>query len=877
MAGKFIVIDGSSLMYRAFYALPLLTDRGGHYTNAVYGFVKMFLKIMEELKPETVAIAFDKGKKTFRNDLFTAYKGTRKATPPELLEQIPLLHELAVIMGVEFIEKAGFEADDIIGTLAVKAARAGNETIVVTGDRDALQLVRENIKVLLTKKGITELEIYDEAHFKERYGLLPQQLIDLKGLMGDTSDNIPGVPGVGEKTAIRLLTQFDSLENVLENASHVSGKKLMESLLKNAEQALLSKKLATILTDMPLEYDTDKFKLRPDIEALRAFCRKYSFRSVFSQIETVFGGEKGNVKGKSLFDAFGEAEEAEQETPEAEELLTESAAAELAGRLRESGSCVFYPVYEGAAPYIVLAGLYIVDAERVFYAEKNTPAFQTLLKLFCDERLEKVTHDFKTLYKAGISVAGGIFDTMLAAYILEPASNRYVLNELIDDYKYDFPYAYSESGLSGGCAALAVGALYPVLKAKLSENGLTGLYERFELPLVEVLASMEQAGICVDRGALHRMSVEYGEKTASLLAEVHALAGEEFNVNSTKQLGRILFEKLGLPVVKKTKNGYSTAAEVLEKLYDTHPIVPKILEYRTAMKLKSTYLDGIDLLLCDDSRIYARFNQTATATGRLSSSEPNLQNIPVRTEEGRKIRELFVPGEGFDLLVSADYSQIELRILAHMSQDKNFIEAFRHNEDIHARTAAEVFGVPLEEVSGELRSRAKAVNFGIVYGISDYGLAKDLCVPRKVAAQYIESYFEKCPNVKSYIDGIVAAAHRDGFVTTLFGRRRYLPDINNRNFTTRSFAERMAMNTPIQGTAADIIKKAMIDVHRELKRRGLKSRILVQVHDELLLEVTQEELGTVEEILKGAMQNTVELTVPLTIDIHSGKCWAEAK
>lgn len=873
MTDNFVIIDGSSLMYRAFYALPLLTDGEGRYTNAVYGFTKMLIKIITDFQPDTVVVAFDKGKKTFRNELYADYKGTRKAMPDELAEQIPLIHELVDLMGIQLLEEAGFEADDIIGTLAVKAARAGHRVCIVTGDRDALQLVQEHIEVALTKKGISELERYDTLYFKEKYGLEPVQLIDLKGLMGDASDNIPGVPGVGEKTAAKLLSQFGSVETVLSHIDEVSGKKLQEKLRNYAAQAALSKKLATIITDMPLDYDAEAFKVHANVSEVRNFCKKHDFRSIIPQL-AIFAQDKDEAFG------FGVVEECELELPTAETIFTKEAAEQLVQQLHTDGKMVFHAVYSGTVPHLQLDGLYIADlTKRVFFVSKESLAFMPLTALLADDTLMKITHDFKTLYKTGVTINGAIFDTMLAAYLLEPTRSGYNVSELADHYLDDFFYTEPSDEMTRGIyETLAIVNLYPKLKQQLEDSGAMGLYECFELPLLEVLAAMEQAGICVDCTHLQTLAQIYGQRIEKLLAEIYTLAGMEFNVNSTKQLGQVLFEHLQLPVVKKTKSGYSTDVEVLEKLYKTHPIISHLLAYRRLTKLKSTYLDGLAVLVDPaDCRIYAKFNQMVTATGRLSSSEPNLQNIPVRTEEGRRIRELFVPGKGYDLLVSADYSQIELRILAHMSQDKNFLAAFQNNEDIHARTAAEVFDVPLEAVDTTLRSRAKAVNFGIVYGISDFGLAKDLHVSRKEAAQYIESYFEKCPGVKAYIDQIVEKAHTDGFVTTLFGRRRYLPDINSRNYTVRSFAERMAMNTPIQGTAADIIKKAMIDVYRELKLRGLKSRLLVQVHDELLLEVVAEELDEVKQLLTQAMQNAAALCVPLTIDIHSGRSWAEAK
>jgi DNA polymerase-1 len=872
MAEKFVIIDGSSLMYRAFYALPLLTDSRGRYTNAAYGFAKMFMKIIEDYRPDTVAIAFDKGKKTFRNDLYGEYKGTRKATPAELLEQIPLIHELAEAMGVRLVEQAGFEADDIIGTLSTKAAKKGVQAIVVTGDRDALQLVQENLTVMLTKKGISELESYDENYFKEKYsGLMPRQLIDLKGLMGDSSDNIPGIAGIGEKTALKLLTQFGSVENVLENSSAISGKKLQEKIIAGKESALLSKKLATIVTDMDIDYDSAEFTMKTDIKRIKDFLTEYGFKSVLKQVDLVWKNEAADEF------SLGKVEDDAKSLPEAEEIKSRVQAAELILRLKNEGRLTFVGIYTGAREKISLEGLYVIDGEKnIYFIAGESEAFNEVAALFADEQIVKVTHGLKELYRTGFLVKGEVFDTQVAAYLLEPSANNYDLSKLVAMYIGDMDYLVKEE--SPVWQSLVISELYAPLKEGLESANLTLLYKLFELPLIEVLAAMERTGIKVDRAALHNLSSEYEKKLADLAAEIHALAGTEFNVNSPKQLGQVLFERLELPVIKKTKSGYSTDAEVLEKLESEHPIVGRILEYRTLAKLKSTYLDGLDLLINDaDSRVYARFNQTVTATGRLSSSEPNLQNIPVRTEEGRRIREFFVPGDGYDMLLSADYSQIELRILAHMSQDKNFLEAFQNGQDIHARTAAEVFGVPLGEVTAELRSRAKAVNFGIVYGISDFGLAKDLGVSRKVAGDYIASYFEKCSGVKEYIDKTVEDAHKDGFVTTMFGRRRYLPDINSRNFARRSFAERMAMNTPIQGTAADVIKKAMIDVYRALTERNLKSRILVQVHDELLLEVVNEEVDEVKEILINAMQSTVELSVPLTIDIHSGRCWAEAK
>ncbi|WP_110956149.1 DNA polymerase I [Anaerosinus massiliensis] len=871
MFNKFVVIDGSSLLYRAFYALPLLTTANGQYTNAVYGFAMMLVKLIDDLKPDTLVVAFDKGKKTFRNDLFAEYKGTRKPTPTELVGQIPLIHELVEAFGIKLVEEAGYEADDIIGTLATKAAMQGNEVIVVTGDRDALQLIGDNLKVMLTKKGISEMQLFDTATFKEKYGLEPIHLIDLKGLMGDSSDNIPGVPGVGEKTATKLLLEYGTIEDVLENIENISGKKLQEKLHENKELALLSKKLATIIRDMPIEYNEEECKITPDVLKLRSFCMKYEFRSVLSRLDQLFPVDDGLGFGTVI----------ENLPPETIVIQDYESLEKVIEGIKKTRKFIFYPVFDGQIPDVTIKAMAIASQEdKMVYVSNTVYGWEACIDLFSDPTIVKITHDFKKVYQTKIRIDGIIFDTMLAAYLLKPTVNTYDLNALMEQYldQYNHPVAFEKAMDQASWSALCINDLYEVLQEKLAEADLKKLYDDIEIPLLEVLAVMENTGIMVDRKKLESMSEEIAEKITYLLSEIYHIAGIEFNVNSTKQLGEILFDKLNLPVIKKTKRGYSTDAEVLEKLVDEHPIITKLLEYRTLTKLKSTYLDGLLILIHETSnRIHTNFNQMVTATGRLSSSEPNLQNIPVRTEAGKRIRELFIPGEGYHYLLSADYSQIELRVLAHMSGDKNFVEAFSHEQDVHTRTASEVFGVPMEQVTSELRSRAKAVNFGIVYGISDYGLSRDLNVTRKEAAQYIESYFDKCAGVKNFIDRVVEEAHQKGYVTTLFGRRRYLPDINSSNYNQRSFAERTAMNTPIQGSAADIIKKAMIDVYRELNKTNLKSRILLQVHDELLLEVSEDEVETVTNIVKKAMQEAIKLTVPLTVDVNVGKSWAQAK
>jgi DNA polymerase-1 len=873
MPGKFIIIDGSSLVHRAFYALPLLTTANGQYTNAVYGFTTMMVKVLGELKPDFMVVAFDKGKITFRNDAYAEYKAHRKPTPRELSEQFPLTKDVLTALGIKAMEEAGYEADDIIGTLATKAGQAGHNVIVVTGDRDALQLIAPHTQVMLTKKGISEMEIYDREAFQAKYSVTPQQLIDIKGLMGDASDNIPGVPGVGEKTAIKLIAEFGSIENVLENINVISGKKLQENLRNNREIALLSKKLATIDCDMSIEFTTENFKFQPDIDKIKELFAKFEFKSLLAKVDNIFPGNKQNA--------------VEAEVLPAVNVVTDSGElANLINKVRQIGILEFYPIITGNLPSINMDGISIIVEGKVVYIPVMAEVWQDMLALFADKSVMKVTHDAKKMYnvcaKMGTSLGGLVFDTVLAAYLLDPTASEYSLAVLNEKYLGKASTAqwnkmYHEP-VFAVWAIKIIHEIYPLLKQDLIDKKLISLFNEVELPLVEVLSVVEDYGIRVDREYLQVMSIEIGAKIELLLATIYQCAGETFNVNSPKQLGVILFEKLNLPVIKKTKTGYSTDAEVLEKLAGQHAIIDTILEYRMLTKLKSTYLDGmIGLISPETGRIHTTFNQMVTATGRLSSSEPNLQNIPIRTEIGKKIRELFIPGEGYDYLMSADYSQIELRVLADMSGDVNLIEAFAQKQDVHTRTAAEVFEVSMAEVTPELRSRAKAVNFGIVYGISDYGLSRDTGVSRKEASQYIENYFAKYHGVKAFMDKMVSEAHQQGYVTTLLGRRRYLPDINSKNFNLRSFAERTAMNTPIQGTAADIIKKAMVDVHCALSRAKLQSRILLQVHDELVLEVPASEVEQVSKIVKEAMEQSITLKVPLVVDVNIGKNWADAK
>lgn len=869
---KFIIIDGSSLMYRAFFALPLLTSSEGIYTNAIMGFSNMLGKILTDYKPDYIAVAFDKSRKTFRTDMYGEYKGQRAKTPDELKSQIPLLKEFLAALGIAFIEIDNYEADDIIGTLARKSADEDCEALIVTGDKDALQLIAPQIKVMLTKRGIMDMQVFDEEAFKEKYaGLEPHKLIDIKALMGDSSDNIPGVPGIGEKTALKLLTQFGDLENLLVNIENVSGKKLKEKLEQNQDLARLSYKLATICCDVAVDFVPEKYKPAPDIMKLQSFCDKYELKTVFSRMKKILAAEfKTDLQPELILDFESSA------LPDYQ-LLNAENIAEFKQAAQAEKEISLLVQTEGKVPHVSIKLMAASVGGRIGLIKED---FSLLDDVMAAEDIAKNVYDVKSCYHAGLNLRGKVNDVLLMAYLLEPAKRSYEMNvirqiaavEETMDYeqlKGEDVFVYDVQNLNEVSANL---------QAKLKDMQMDKLYQEIELPLAKMLADMENAGIYINEAKLDAMNVQMNDELHVLEQSIYELAGEIFNINSPKQLGEILFVKLGLPALKKTKTGFSTNAEVLENLIYAHPIIAKILDYRLLNKLKTTYLDGLKALINPDTkRIHTSFNQTVTETGRLSSSEPNLQNIPVRTAEGKKIRSLFEPGEGYDQILSADYSQIELRIMAHMSEDKHFLEAFRQNQDIHQATAAQVFHVPIEEVTPQMRSRAKAVNFGIIYGISAFGLAKNLHISPKEAGEYIDNYLKECSGVKNFMEKIVQEAHEKGYVTTLFGRRRYLPAIKSSNFTQRSLAERMAMNTPIQGTAADIIKIAMNRASEAIKAAGLKSRILLQVHDELVLEVVNEEIEQVSDILRCAMQNTIELKVPLTIDINYGENWAEAK
>ncbi|MCF6092968.1 DNA polymerase I [Microaerobacter geothermalis] len=876
---KFLLIDGNSIANRAFYALPLLTNHQGTYTNAVYGFTTMLLKLLEEEKPTHIIVAFDAGKITFRHSDYKEYKGTRSKTPSELSEQFPLIKELLTVFGISHVKLEGYEADDIIGTLTKESEEDGIDTYVVTGDKDMLQLVSSKVHVLLTKKGITEVEAYDENQIKEKYGLTPKQIIDLKGLMGDSSDNIPGVPGVGEKTALKLLQQFGTVEEVIEHIGEVSGKKLQEKLEGNKDKALLSKSLATIKRDVPLPIkwqDTKYVGYQP--AKVVPLLKHLEFKSLLEKIEVSEIEE--SVREEITFEIANQ-----KNLGKLEEYLTSpgSVVIELAGENYHQAE---------------LLGLGIKTDKGQFYVPASILySWDRLKNWLQDKRTEKWTYDGKrgkvALRWKGISFSGITMDALIASYLINPSESSHRLSDialrmgsrtLLEDEKVYGKGAKfcipEESVLAKHVVEKAVilWEVIPRLKQEICNSNMESLYGDLEQPLSLILGEMEYYGFTIDTERLTEMGKELDIQLAKLSEDIYRMAGEPFNINSPKQLAEILFDRLKLPVLKKTKTGYSTSADVLEKLVDQHEIIPCLLHYRQLGKLKSTYIEGLLKAVNEKTgKIHTIFNQALTATGRLSSTEPNLQNIPIRLEEGRRIREAFIPSHEGWVLLSADYSQIELRILAHISGDEKLIEAFNADMDIHTRTAMDVFGVPQEQVTSLMRRQAKAVNFGIVYGISDYGLSQNLNITRKEAAEFIERYFQIFKGVKTYMEDIVKQAKKDGFVTTLLNRRRFLPEINSKNFNLRSFAERTAMNTPIQGTAADIIKLAMVSINQRLIDEKRKSRMILQVHDELIFDVPREELGDMMSLVPEVMEKVLSLKVPLKVDVSFGNTWAEAK
>lgn len=871
---KILLLDGNSLAYRAFFALPLLTNESGIHTNAVYGFTTMLQKILQEEQPTKMLVAFDAGKTTFRHESFGEYKGGRQKTPPELSEQFPYIRKLIDAYRIKRYELPMYEADDIIGTLAKQAASENTEVIIVSGDKDLTQLATDQVTVYITRKGITDIEKYTPAHIEEKYGLAPLQIIDMKGLMGDASDNIPGVPGVGEKTAIKLLKEHGSVEALYAAMDSVKASKMKEKLVANEAQAHLSKQLATIYTDAPIEISLAELAYAgPNEEELVNVWQELGFKSLLEKSD--FASE---VK-----------EQAE---------LKFTIATEITENLFQDVMAVHVELENEHYHSCKALGIGLSDGATTTYIPIALADGNPILKAWLEDGTKKkFMADSKagkaTLHRLDMELRGVEFDLLLATYIVNPSVSGDDVASLAKEFGYtdvqpnEVIYGKGAKWTVPDDAALAehvsrkafaIWTVQPIAEEKLQQNEQFELYKNLELPLAGILGAMESEGITVDVPTLEVMGADLAAKLNIIEKDIYELAGEKFNINSPKQLGVILFERLGLPPIKKTKTGYSTAADVLEKLQSKHEIVKHILTYRTLAKLQSTYIEGlVKEVHAEDSKVHTRFQQALTSTGRLSSTDPNLQNIPIRLEEGRKIRQAFVPSKEGWVLFAADYSQIELRVLAHMCEDPALVDAFKQGMDIHTRTAMDVFSVEAELVDSNMRRAAKAVNFGIVYGISDYGLSQNLDITRKEAATFIENYLASFPGVKGYMDAVVEEARKTGFVTTILNRRRYLPDITSSNFNLRSFAERTAMNTPIQGSAADIIKKAMIDMDARLQEEGLKSKLLLQVHDELIFEAPPEEIEILERIVPEVMENAIELRVPLKVDFSYGKTWYDAK
>ncbi|MCT4562782.1 MAG: DNA polymerase I [Maledivibacter sp.] len=894
MKKRLVIIDGNSLINRAFYALPDLITKEGIHTNGVFGFIKMVNKINEDYSPEYLSVAFDLKAPTFRHLAYKEYKGHRKKMPSELAQQMPIIKEVLDAYKIHRTELEGFEADDLIGTIARLCEERDFEVIIVTGDRDALQLVSDNVKVMITRKGISNLEAYDEEMVKEKYGVTPMQIIDFKGLVGDKSDNIPGVPGIGEKTAAKLLNQYPTVEELIMNVDDISSKRHQEKIRDNAEIALLSKRLATIKTDIPLDLDIDELRLiQPDSEKLIELFRKYEFNSLIKTLTNLDEGEEAGKQETVSTNAIDiTIIEKKEDLNRVTNIIKD----------KKSFAMKIFKEENNLRSDDIIGISLCLDEENNYYidVQSDKELLFPLKEVLEDKEIKKQGHGLKkeiiSLLRYGIILDGIEFDSFIAAYLLQPSRSDYDVSDLALEYlgikissqeellgKGKNAKKFSDlsrdilSRYGGNCCSI-VANVRDLLAKELEKHELTELFKEVEMPLIEVLANLEYEGFKVDQKVLKEIDDELTTKIDEITSEIFSLSGEEFNINSPKQLGVILFERLELPVIKKTKTGYSTSHDVLEKLYKRHPIVPLIIQYRQLVKLKSTYVDGLfNLINPVTGKIHSSFNQTVTVTGRISSTEPNLQNIPIKLEMGRRIRKVFVPLDNDHKLIDADYSQIELRVLAHMSEDDNLIRAFNEDEDIHTLTASQVFNLPLDEVTSLERGRAKAVNFGIVYGISDFGLATNLNITRKEAKKYIDEYFKKYSGVKDYMDNEVKKGKEMGYVTTIFKRRRYIPELKSKNFNLRSFGERTAMNTPIQGSAADIIKIAMIRVFNELKERNLKSKLILQVHDELIIDAHKDEIDEVKKLLKDNMEEAISIRVPLKADMNIGDNWYNTK
>jgi len=882
MEKRIVIIDGNSLMNRAYYAMqrPMMT-REGVYTQGIYGFLNMLNKIMNDYEPGYIAVAWDRKTPTFRHKEYDAYKAGRRKMPPELAMEFPLIKDILDAMKIRQMELDGFEADDIIGTVAKRSEREGLDPLIITGDKDALQLASDKIKVMVTKRGISEFDLYDKDKMLERYHLTPEQFIDLKGLMGDQSDNIPGIPGIGEKTGIKLLEEFGSVAELIANTEKISAVKLREKVEDNADLAVMSRRLATIITDVPVEYETDELKVQePDVDRLVDLYQKLELNSFL----------------KKLSADTGSAVEADDPSDYARRVLSVSELKEI----DLNGKEVFLHVF-GNGDHVndpVVTGIALLDGKDYYYIKiadgaEFAEAAAALAKARVTISGHSLSQDLYMLMKGGYEDPKPGFDTEIAAYLLDPSKSGYELKVLVlEEFRIEirtdkeFSKEAAQTDLLGendklfeerGFEILRFSSLLKApMEKKLADFGMTDLMKNVEMKVVPVLASMEVEGMSVDKSMLSETGEQLDVRIKELEQGIYDATGEVFNINSPKQLGDVLFGKLGLPSGKKTKSGYSTSADILEKVKDEHPSVAMVLEYRTLTKLRSTYVDGLVPLIGKDGKIHCHFQQTVAATGRLSCTEPNLQNIPVRQELGRTLRKAFVAEEGRTFL-GADYSQIELRLMAHLSGDPALIEAFNNGEDIHRKTASRVFGIDYDKVTKLDRSRAKAVNFGIIYGMSGFGLAQDIHVSRKEAEQYIADYFEKHKDVKAYMDGQVEHAKETGYSETILGRRRYIPEIRSGNFMVRQLGERLAMNSPIQGSAADIIKIAMVRVYEEIRKRGLRSRLILQIHDELIIDTFDEEKEEIRELLKTCMEDAMQLKVKLLCDMGEAKNWYDLK
>lgn len=871
MAEKIVLIDGHSILNRAFFGVPDLTNADGLHTNAIYGFLNIMFKVLDQEKPEYLTVTFDVHAPTFRHELYKEYKGTRKPMAEELRQQVPVIKEVLKAMGILVIEQAGLEADDLIGTLSKRCELSGMEVSVISGDRDLLQLATDHVKIRIpkTKQGRTEVEDYYASDVKERYQVTPVEFIDLKALMGDSSDNIPGVPSIGEKTATKIITEYHSIENAYEHADDLKPPRASKALKEHWDLAKLSKVLATINVDADFPFDLHEARLG-NIYTEKAYglFQRLQFKNLLGRFDV----SAPSNKVESFFQIIHTKKEAEA-------ILKEAANADRIGIAIYRNTDQMLPLFAASGQMSGISICYAQD--KIYCIESEQNHFDEWLKTQIIDLSDRVSEFVMFNVKKVMDDLPGInrqhcFDSTVAAYLLNPLKNDYTyedvareqLNLLIEDK--------NEAYVKSCYEAYTAWKTKNILKEHLMDQGMWKLFEEIEMPLVFTLFDMEQNGVKVEAQALKKYGDELAVRIVELEKEIYDDAGEVFNINSPKQLGTILFEKMEIKGGRKTKTGYSTAADVLEKLAPDYPIVNKILEYRQLTKLKSTYADGLAVYICQDGRIHGKFNQTITATGRISSTEPNLQNIPVRMELGRKIRKVFVPEDGYTF-IDADYSQIELRVLAHCSGDPQLIEAYNQEQDIHRITASQVFHIPFDEVTPLQRRNAKAVNFGIVYGISSFGLSQDLSISRKEAADYIERYFATYPGIKQFLDHSVEFAKEHGFVSTIFGRRRPVPELKSSNFMQRSFGERVAMNSPIQGAAADIMKIAMIGVNRALKDQHMKSKLVLQVHDELLIEAYNPEIEKVKEILKIEMEQAASLLVPLVIDMNTGANWYEAK